>query len=113
MNDDKEYPEPEKNECGGYYCAPEVGHIDCGLNRDGTIKIHECCTPGLTMEGVTFEEITNPNSRTGHYWKATQKIGSIFGSEVEGQIEAFGSTKEKAVENLASERQRLNESLWI
>lgn len=31
MSDDKEYTEPIKNECGGYYCSEEAGHIDCQI----------------------------------------------------------------------------------
>lgn len=31
MSGEKEYPMPEKNECGGYYCSEEHGHIDCQL----------------------------------------------------------------------------------
>lgn len=77
------------------------------------IQIHESCSPGLTMKGVELEQIDNPNSRTGHFWKATSKIGTIFGSEVEGHLEAYGKTKELAIENLNAERKKLYESLWV
>lgn len=103
----KEYPEPpEPNTCGGYYCSEEHGHIDCDLNP----KIRACESPGLTMQGATVIEISDGHG--GRCWKAAAEIGSIFGSEVSGGIEAYGRTKEEALERLETERRKLYESLW-
>lgn len=76
------------------------------------VHIHQCCTPGLTMDGAVLEHIRNPNSRHGHYWKATARIGSIFGSEVEGELVGYGQTQEQALQRLSEERHKLHESLW-
>lgn len=62
------------------------------------------------VDGVQIEEIHNAHGQ--HYFKATAKIGTIFGSEVEGEISAMGSTEEIALLNLAKERKELHESLW-
>lgn len=45
-------------------------------------------------------------------WKATAPIGTIFGSEVEGECSGVGATKEAALEALAKDRRNLNDSLW-
>ena len=29
MSEDHDFTPPDANECGGYYCSPEHGHIDC------------------------------------------------------------------------------------
>ncbi len=102
---DKEYPEPEKNACGGLYCSEEHGHIDCQSS-----KIHISKHPGLTMSGANLSEELNCDG--SKYWKATAKIGSIFGSDVEGEIMGIGKTQELALEHLESERKKLYESLW-
>ncbi len=70
---------------------------------------HLDCTPGLTVETVAFHLCPNHGKPC---WKATAKIGSIFGSEVEGELVAIGKTKEIALERLAEERRKLHESLW-
>lgn len=69
------------------------------------------CHPGLTMKGVIFEERTQPDGIT-KYWRASSPIGTIFGSEVEGECEAFGTTREQALERLHGEIHKLHESLW-
>jgi len=74
--------------------------------------IHVDKNPGLTMDSVTYEHVINPNSRTGHYWIATAKIGSIFGHPVEGKLTGIGRTKEEAKARLNRERDLLYESLW-
>jgi hypothetical protein len=103
----------DPNNCGGYYCSEEVGHIDCGLNRDGTTKepphMH-CCSSGLTMDDTVIEEVHNAHGQ--HYWKATAQIGTIFGSEVQGELVGIGATKESALEKLKQERHKLHESIW-
>ena len=63
------------------------------------------------MDGVTLTEVNTNNGQ--HYWKAVQPIGSIFGSEVEGEISAIGSTKEQCLKHLEEERIKLHESLWF
>ena len=45
-------------------------------------------------------------------WKATCPIGTLFGSEVEGECKGLGTTKESALEALAKDRKNLNDSLW-
>jgi hypothetical protein len=45
-------------------------------------------------------------------WKATCPIGTIFGSEVEGECIGTGATKEAALEALAKDRHNLSELLW-
>jgi hypothetical protein len=67
---------------------------------------------GVTYEGVKFEQRTQPDGVT-KYWRASQAIGSLFGSEVEGECEGFGPTKEKALERLAEDKEKLQESMWI
>jgi hypothetical protein len=65
--------------------------------------------PGLTMEGVVFQEIGNHGQPC---WKATAQIGTIFGAEVEGELTGIGPTKEIAMERLNEEKRKLHESLW-
>lgn len=38
MSED-DYQEPEANECGGYYCSEEHGHIDCNPAIKSMTKI--------------------------------------------------------------------------
>lgn len=76
-----------------------------------SIQIHECHEPGLTMNGAVVTEIHSGNGQ--HYFKAVAQIGTIFGAEVHGEIEAIGSTREQALEHLAVERKKLYESLWV
>lgn len=103
---DKEYPEPEANPCGGYYCSEEHGHIDC-VDK---LQMSCCQTPGLTTDEPVVTEIHSCMGQ--HYFKAVAQIGSIFGYEVDGEISAIGTTREQALEHLAKERQKLFESLW-
>lgn len=74
---------------------------------------HVCheCPPGMVMEGVAFEQKTQPDGITT-YWVATQPIGNLFGSEVEGECSGFGKTKESAMERLNESVAKLYESLW-
>lgn len=108
MSCGEEPPFHEKNECGGYYCSMEHGHIDC-KHAKAEMQAHQCCTPGLVMEGVVLTEHTNSHGQ--HYWKAVAKIGAIFGSEVEGELTAIGTTKEQALEHMSEERRKLHESI--
>lgn len=74
------------------------------------MNMHIDCEPGLIMESAKVLEIHNAHGQ--HYWKATKRIGSIFGAEVEGELEGIGTTKEQAVERLKQEQAKLYESLW-
>lgn len=78
--------------------------------KEQPISIHIDCSPGLTLAGAICEEL--PNALGGTYWKATAKIGSIFGSQVEGEICGIGKTREQAIKRLAEERKKLYDSLW-
>lgn len=80
------------------------------MKPEGATHIHFDCHPGLVMEGTKVVEIHNAHGQ--HYWKATEQIGSIFGSEVEGELEAYGRTKEETLERLAVKRRELHDSLW-
>lgn len=71
-----------------------------------------CCSNiGITMDGdIKIEEIRNEHGQ--HYFKASQEIGTIFGSEVDGAIEAIGASKQQALERLKEEQKKLADSLW-
>ena len=60
--------------------------------------------------------MTMGDSRTNQLpdgtWKAPCQIGTILGSEVEGECSGTGATKEAALEALAKNRKNLNDSLW-
>lgn len=79
------------------------------------MKDHQCGThcdsPGLTTDEPFLTEVNNAHGQ--HYWKAVAQIGTIFGSEVEGEISAMGSTREQALERLVEERRKFYESLWF
>jgi hypothetical protein len=79
------------------------------MNADLKSQIHECCSPGLVMEGVTVIELPNHGKPC---FKAVSKIGSLFGSEVEGELTGIGATREQALERLKEERAKLYESMW-
>lgn len=67
-----------------------------------------CCSEiGMTIGDTTIRQLPDGT------WKATAPIGSIFGSDVEGECSGTGATKEAALEALAKDRRDLNESLWI
>jgi hypothetical protein len=44
---------------------------------------------------------------------ARKQILSVFGAEVEGQLEGSGFTKKRALRNLHREEELFHESLWI
>lgn len=77
---------------------------------DAPIQMHYCESPGLTMEGVVFKR--KHNALGGHYIVATAQIGSIFGSEVEGECSGIGRTREEALKRLREDQAKLYESLW-
>lgn len=71
----------------------------------------DCVSPGMQMsDDVTFEFKENHGLGS---WIARQKIGYLFGSEVEGECQGIGATKEQALERLAEDKRTLYESLWI
>ncbi len=61
---------------------------------------------GMTMGDTTVKQLPDGT------WKATAPIGTLFGSEVEGECKGTGATKEAALEALAKDRKNLNDSLW-
>jgi hypothetical protein len=69
-----------------------------------------CCRPGMVNGDITIEEL--PNALGGTFFKATQPIGSLFGSPVHGDLEGIGATKEQALERLKEDRDRLYDGLW-
>lgn len=73
---------------------------------------HECGTIGLTMGEARAKEILNAHGQ--RYWKATAKIGALFGSAVEGgDLEGIGRTQEEAIERLHNATVEFHESLWV
>lgn len=74
-----------------------------------TRHIHYDCTPGLTVDGVVFVFCQNHGRPC---WKAVAQIGTIFGTEVEGELVGIGKTKKIALDRLAEEKRKLSESLW-
>lgn len=67
-----------------------------------------CCSEiGLTMGDTKVVQLLDGT------WKATCPIGTIFGSEVDGECSGVGATKEAALEALAKDRHNLSESLWV
>lgn len=66
----------------------------------------ECSEIGLTMGDITIKQLPDGT------WEATAPIGTIFGSEVEGECSGVGLTKEAALAALAKDRHNLSESLW-
>ena len=61
---------------------------------------------GMTMGDTLQKQLPDGT------WKATCPIGTLFGSEVEGECSGTGATKEAALEALAKDRRNLNDSLW-
>lgn len=61
---------------------------------------------GMTMGEETVKQLPDGS------WIATCPIGTLFGSEVEGQVSGTGSTKEVALSALKQARKDLNDSLW-
>lgn len=70
------------------------------------IQCFVCSEIGMTLGDTTVRQLPDGT------WKATAPIGTIFGSEVEGECSGTGATKEAALEALAKDRRNLNDSLW-
>ena len=72
---------------------------------------HECATTGLQMDNVRTEFICNGMGQ--RYWKATAKIGALFGGDVEGgDLEGIGRTEQEALERLHDATVEFHESMW-
>jgi hypothetical protein len=77
-----------------------------GVIASSSATCYACSEVGMTMEGTHINQLADGS------WKATAKIGTIFGAEVEGELTGIGPTKALALAALSEERQNLNESLW-
>lgn len=76
------------------------------------MMVHEDKMVGLQMSGnVKFTSKTNCDG--GLYWQATQPIGSLFGTSVEGECVGYGITPEIAFTNLEKDIVNLYEGLWM
>ena len=82
-----------------------------GMNPSGfPIQIHEDINIGLTMDAPDVREISD--GLGGKCFVAVAQIGSIFGSEVDGELRGIGRTREIAIERLKQEQKNLADSLW-
>lgn len=70
-------------------------------------KTHVDHQIGITMDKTSV--VQNPDGT----WKATQPIGTIFGSPVDGECCGEGATKEEALSALEKDRQRVSDALWF
>lgn len=77
------------------------------MNEPNKLQCICCSEIGLTMGDTKLEQLPDGT------WKASSPIGTIFGSEVEGECSGRGSTQEAALEALAKDRHNLSESLWF
>lgn len=71
------------------------------------IQIHVDTEIGMTMGETTVEQLADGT------WKAICPIGTLFGSEVDGQCMGVGATREEALAALKVDRKNLSESMWI
>lgn len=76
------------------------------VNSQDGFTYHTDTEIGMTMGSTT---VTQQADGT---WLAVCPIGSLFGSDVEGECRGTGATKEAALEALAKDRKDLNDSLW-
>ena len=93
-NDDDQYHQMRMN--GMSPSGLPVREIQCFVDSE----------IGMTMGETTVKQLPDGT------WKATCPIGTLFGSEVEGECSGAGATKEAALEALAKDRRNLNDSLW-
>lgn len=76
------------------------------------IQTHICNNIGATFDDdITFEQKLNCDG-VNKYWIAKQKIGTLFGSEVDGECSGIGNTKEEALKRLEEDKTKLADSLW-
>lgn len=78
-----------------------------GFGAKGDIMFFVDSEVGMTMDETRVEQLPDGS------WKASAKIGSIFGAEVEGELTGKGATEQDARQALLKERRDLNESLWM
>ena len=78
-----------------------------------TKKTHECGTIGLQMNKPHTQFITNGMGQ--RYWKATAKIGALFGHvpDISGDLEGIGRTEREALERLHNATVEFHESMWV
>lgn len=69
-----------------------------GLKEFDAIHVHEDTEIGMTMGETNVEQLPDGS------WKATCPIGTLFGTEVEGECSGTGPTKEAALESLKADR---------
>lgn len=82
-----------------------------GMDPSGLpIQIHENINIGLTMDQPDVREISD--GLGGKCFVAVAQIGSIFGSEVNGELRGIGRTREIALDRLKQEQKNLADSLW-
>lgn len=95
MSEDEQYHQMRMN-----------GMSPSGLPIREPIQYHLDSEIGMTMGDTTVIQLPDGT------WKATCRIGTLFGYEVEGECGGTGATKEAAIEALEKDRRNLNESLW-
>lgn len=78
-----------------------------GFGAKGDITFFVDSEVGMTMDETRIEQLSDGS------WRASAKIGSIFGAEVEGELNGTGATEEEARQALLKERRNLNDSLWM
>jgi len=88
-------PKLNESETRGGSCAPAPCYA-CFVDSE----------IGMTMGDTRVRQLPDGT------WKATAEIGTLFGSEVEGECSGTGATKEAALEALKQDRKTLNDSLW-
>jgi len=91
----------------GRRCHPCVTAAGMEMKSPEPIQCFVDSEIGMTMGDTTVKQLPDGT------WKATFPIGTLFGSEVEGECSGTGATKEAALEALKQDRKNLNESLWV
>ncbi len=129
-------PPPDCSACLGEW-RPEGEQAVIDATFDANDRVRErrfaqglpCLLTGLTKEqweaqkieprfhidseiGLTMGDTTVKQNQDGT-WKATAPIGTIFGSEVDGECCGEGATKEAALASLALDRKRVADALWF
>lgn len=98
MSDQHVTEQPEGDARGSHQrlVMPKEQNIQCFMDSE----------IGMTMEAETIKQLPDGS------WLASAKIGSIFGSEVDGELSGTGPTREVAMAALKQCRKDLNDSLW-
>lgn len=90
-----------------YHIARMNGKSPSGIPIPEDVYVHTDKEVGITMGKTVVAE------REDGTWLASCPIGTIFGSEVEGEITGVGKTREEALVELDKSRKKLNDSLWF